>query len=268
MSAVEKGEYVAIKGDDSRDEIGKIIHIYNTMVNSLHDLIHENYLVNLNIQNIELKKKEAEIMVLQSQIDPHFLFNTLESIRMSLVRKGDTEDANAVLAMSRLLKATYSFRHDKITIREEIDFVEDYIRIQKFKFRDKIAFRINVQESCFEYWIPKLTIQPIIENAIQHGFSKTRKEGAINLEIKETDQQVVIQIDDNGVGMDPELLQEITQEMNRHEDLRTDRFVGLRNINERIQLYYGPQYGVRINSQKGKGTRVFIQIPVDLKKAE
>lgn len=266
MAKVESGVmeiHPIIKG---KDEIAIIDKNFNDMVIRLTELIEENY-----IQTI--KRKEAQIMALQFQINPHFLYNTLELIN-SMASYYNCDD---IAVVSQKLGQMFRYNMDKnaskySTIYEEIKHIQNYYIIQKIRFEDKIKLHINVEDEFLQYQTPRFLLQPLVENAFIHGFGKEKTEGDIEISCYYVDDDINIVIEDNGEGMEEERLLYIRkyigqkagsiQECNDKERLVNDTMgLGLYNVHSRIKLYYGDNYGLTIESSENIGTKITVHIP-------
>ncbi|QIK57838.1 sensor histidine kinase [Erysipelothrix sp. HDW6A] len=203
------------------------------------------------------KKQEllriAEIKSLMSQINPHFLNNTLDSIKWRAKLSGVSDIPEMVTELSVLLKASMN-TNPFVSLEEELSFVESYIHIQQFRYKDKIRYFKDIQEEALTYSIPKLIIQPIVENSIIHGIEPSSKEGIIEINSWVDDKTLYITIADNGIGSDVDVLREASKE---------NQGIGIINVNNRLKLHFGESYGLRWESKKGKGTVVFIEIPIE-----
>lgn len=206
------------------------------------------------------KKRQADLAVLQAQINPHFLYNTIYSIQQ-LCELGENENASKMLlALANFFRIGLSQGQDIITIREEIDHVRNYLVIQHMKYADQLQFEVNIEPSILEEKIIKLTLQPIVENAIYHGVKQRSDQGVIHIKGYRDGDSIRIIIEDNGVGMDENQLDEIRKYLAGNCE-RTGSF-GIRNVNERLKIHFGPDCGLAIDSQKNLGTRVTVLIPV------
>jgi Predicted signal transduction protein with a C-terminal ATPase domain len=250
MKGVKEGKFLTIKNNDVNDEIGEMTINFNFMVEGLKQLIHENYEVNLKMKDTEIKKKEAELYALQSQVNPHFLFNTLESIRMGLQNKEDAETAGVIFHLSKIFRKSLNWQGDIITLSEEIEFVRNYLEIQKYRFKNKINYEIDIPESFLSYTIPKLIIQPIVENAIKHGIERKWGNGNVGISAAIQDSRLSISVKDDGVGINEEALTKIRNELYENSEMKKTGSIGLRNVNNRIILHCGTDFGLKIFSEK------------------
>lgn len=236
------------------DEVGQLSEKYNYMIDKINELIH-------NLLEEQIRKKDAEYKALQAQINPHFLYNTLNTIRwMAIIQKNDSIK-EVVEVLGRLLKNTFKSPDAHITIQEEIQLVQDYIYIQKLRYNDKFKLVLDIDESCLSYSCLKFMLQPIVENAIFHGIEPKEGQGTILLRLGQAEDHLVFEVEDNGIGISEMQLADLLTETNEHSNKH--RGIGLSNVNERIQLSYGKAYGIQIDSSQELGfTRVTITIPI------
>ena len=213
--------------------------------------------------------RQMEIAMLQAQINPHFLYNTLECIRGQALSAGETDIADTTQALSRLFRYSISLRNDAVPLRDELDNVRNYMKIQQYRFRDRFTLEILHDESdpqLLDGILPKLTLQPIVENAIVHGFAKKADNARIVIEIVGTHRHLNILISDNGQGMNAEMLERLRAVL-RGDAAREDgppvpgHGIAMDNVRKRLALFFGPQYGIIVNSVEGAGTDVEIHIP-------
>jgi len=248
MKEVESGNFDIKVTIDRDDEIGALSQGFNQMAEHLSSLIHENYI-------IQIKKKEAEIKALQSQINPHFLYNTLDIAYWSS-RIEDAPNTEQILAnLSTLFKLGLNSGKEFTTIGKEMEHLQSYINIQLLRFEDEPKINIDIDESICDIEILKLMIQPVVENSFLHGIDELEDEGMINITCFVEDETIIFEIYDNGKGMETSMANSLLCEES------TNKGYGLRNVNERIQLYYGKNYGISIESELNLGTKVRIQIP-------
>lgn len=212
-------------------------------------------------QQYILFKERMRFEVLASQVNPHFLFNVLESIRMKAHSKGESEIATIVKKMGALIRRNLEMPYDYITLREELSFVEDYLIVQKFRFGDKIQSSIICSEELMQLVVLPLTIQPIVENAITHGLEGVKEAGSVIIQGKRSEGKLIITISDNGKGIDPNKivnLLNISKDAKENEEKR----IGLINIQQRLQIKFGKAYGLSIEENHPRGTIVQLSMPV------
>lgn len=215
----------------------------------------------------EVLNKQMEYSVLQSQINPHFLYNTLDSIRGEALMDGNDNIANMTEKLSKFFRYCISSKGDWVTIREEINNVLDYFFIQQYRFEDKFKLETAITENCYDYYIPKMTLQPIVENAIYHGLESKKDGGIVKISVIETENNLKINIQDNGVGIPEEQLINMNHKLENNEyfakidTLKKKTGIALYNVNYRIKLCYGKDYGILLRSTVTMGTDVTILVP-------
>lgn len=264
MKLVEKGQYSTIIENTANDEIGGLINSYNNMITKIKALIEDVYIA-------QIKQKNAKFLALQTQINPHMLYNTLESIRMKALVKGDDEVALMIKILSRMFRMTLGKEADRNLIRHELEYVENYIRLQNIRFNDRFSLDVRLDDSIKNSRIIALVFQPIIENSIKHGFQDYNAFLNITIEGEITEERdIIIRVHDNGIGMSAEKAAELNALLMEAEpdklklDLaeeNTEESIGLKNIAERIKLHYGDNYYLQLVSGNGSGTVVEIRIP-------
>lgn len=243
---------------ESNDEIRTIAMGLNHMAKRIKVLMEEK-------AQIEVKKKEAEMMMLQRQIRPHFLYNTLDGIRMKALLNKDPEAAEMIEKLSLLLRRTTDMKTEYVKVKEELDYVTCYIDLQNLRFHYKFQLDIRIPEEVKEMVIPKFSLQPLVENAVHHGLEKRRMNRQICISAQSMENTVDIIVEDNGKGIAPEKLEEIRRTIDQPDMLESEH-IGLNNINIRLKLYYGKEYGLRIDSEEGKGTALSLHLPRILQK--
>lgn len=265
LGKVENEEFFTIKSDYGKDEIGKLIKDYNLMVLKIKDLIEVVFKRDAEKQRLELSKKQAELKALQSQVNPHFMFNTLESIRMRSLIKGENETAGIIENLAILLRKTINWGEDYITIEDEMMFVENYLQIQKYRFGDKLFFEYYIMEACKNIKIPKLSILSFVENACVHGVEEVSHNAGIYINIYRDENKLFIEISDTGSGMDEEKLNSIRNKLKdaKIETLSNSKSIGILNTYMRLQMYCNNNMKFEINSRLKEGTEISIQICLD-----
>ncbi|MGE5614300.1 MAG: sensor histidine kinase [Bacillota bacterium] len=248
------GGNLDIKIDSNRkDEFGKITDTFNYMVFQVKKLI-------LKIEEEQKKIRENEIKALQAQIMPHFLYNTLNAVK-ALARMGRNEDIiDMVVAFIRLLRVSMDYGHDFIPIYQELDYIKSYIRIMQYRYDIDFVLNLEADEDVKHCGVLKFMIQPIVENCIVHAFEGRNEDCVITIRIFDHNGNVRFIVSDNGVGMDENTMQNLFQKETDSSRIKFSR-IGIRNVDERIKLTFGKQYGIRYESHVGKGTSVYIDIP-------
>lgn len=238
---------------DTNDEFGIIADSYNEML--------------LNIKKlIEINKEEAkhsavmEIKQLESQFNPHFLFNTLEMLRYTI--KYDTSVANKIIInISSLLRFSIENKSSEVSLQRDLAYTKNYLDIQKYRFGENFDYEIKAEEGLENYYVPKLIIQPVIENAIKHGYTQVEKM-IIYIRVKTVKEKLIISVYNNGKEIEKEILDEIREKLKNKKAEEFKNHIGLYNIFRRIQLMYGEKYGLRILSRKNRGTSVRVSLPL------
>lgn len=265
MSKVADNDFNIPERIDGNDEVSEVYgHLYETM-QSLQHLIGENYRHLAQEKNMEIRQKETQFKALSSQINPHFLYNTLEMIRMKALRNKDKEVADIVKILSKLMRKALEGNHKELPLSEELTFTEMYLQIQQLRFgKEQVEYNItqNIKEDCM---VIPLIIQPIVENSFIHGIEPKEGKGIISIDVVEYEKNVYITIKDNGVGMTPSKLQALKAILNQED--KSDR-IGINNVNQRIKYFYGEEYGLDIESIYGEGTVAKITLPVLNKKGK
>ena len=252
MKRVQKGDFSAAEIEVYSDnEIGSLTRSFNVMTQKIQDLMAQN------IQEQEQKRK-IELKALQSQINPHFLYNTLDSIIWMAEGKKNEEVVLMTASLARLLRQSISIENELVTIGQEIEYVRSYLTIQKMRYKDKLEFEINVDPRITHAQIIRLVLQPIVENAIYHGLKYKESKGMLKVHGYELGERIIIDITDDGVGMDEETLKHI---YDKHKVNYHSNGVGVNNVQQRLVLYYGKEYGIIYHSEKGKGTTATVVIP-------
>lgn len=252
MKRVQKGDFSAAEIEVYSDnEIGSLTRSFNVMTHKIQDLMAQN------IQEQEQKRK-IELKALQSQINPHFLYNTLDSIIWMAEGKKNEEVVLMTASLARLLRQSISIENELVTIGQEVEYVRSYLTIQKMRYKDKLEFEINVDPRITHAQIIRLVLQPIVENAIYHGLKYKESKGMLKVHGYELGERIIIDITDDGVGMDEETLKHI---YDKHKVNYHSNGVGVYNVQQRLVLYYGKEYGIIYHSEKGKGTTATVVIP-------
>ena len=246
---------------DAKDEIGTLSLYLGNMLTNIRELINEVYIAQMQKEQLQNKQREIQLQVLNSQINPHFLFNALESIRMKAVNNKEPEIASAIRMLSNLLRKSLKASHDPILLQEEMDLVTDYLDLQKFRHHD-LDYKINIFCDITKQYAPCFTLQPIVENAVRHGFGNIIRNGSfVSITVMNEEQSIIIRVADNGSGIDEETLKELLERLDSTDMETPNTHIGIINVHQRIRLLYGIEYGITVISQKNKGTIVTIKIP-------
>lgn len=260
MKNVQEGDFNVQFQVKYRDEVGQLGTQFNRMIVRIDHLIRDIYV-------IEKKKKEAELHALQSQINPHFMYNTLESIRMAAELNDDQIAADMIAILGKLLRYSISDLHEEVTLDNELLHMRNYVEMLNYRYPNRFRLETRVPEELLSYPIIKLVLQPIVENAIYHGMDDNKPSMRIEISSEQTSQIIWLRIKDDGLGMEGETLERLNRSLAGAEEADVKRKsggIGLKNVNERIKLHYGNAYGMKVMSERGIGTEVILQLPLEL----
>jgi len=225
------------------------------MINMIDKLVNTIYVT-------QIRKREAELHALQAQINPHFIYNTLESIRFVAKSNGDELTAEMAFVLGKLLRYSINIKNKIVTVNDEIMHLKNYLLLQNYRFDNRFTMVINIEKDLLEYKMIKLIFQPIVENSIYHGLEMKDEDGIIRLTGFRRQDMLVFDIEDNGCGMTEEQLEQLNERVNDFTTFdQTEGSIGLKNINERIKLQYGNSSGITVLSRLGHGTTVRILLP-------
>ncbi len=252
MNEVEKGNFDIQVPVDSTREIGMLARAFNLMVVRIRELMAQV------VKEQEFKRK-SELNALQAQINPHFLYNTLDSIVWMAENDKSAEVVRMTSALARLFRASISKGSELVPIRNEVEHISNYLTIQKMRYRDKLDFYIDVDDAIKGNLTLKVLLQPLVENAIYHGIKNKYGTGTIRITGEREGETIVLRVNDNGVGMDEETRKSL---LSPATDAKQGKGVGLMNVHERIRLYFGKIYGLTIDSEPDEGTTVTVKFPV------
>lgn len=230
-------------------EITSLTESFEHMVLQIQELVEK-------VRQEEISLRKTELKALQAQINPHFLYNTLDAIAWMCEEERHKDAVEMVNALARLFRISISRGHELISIEKEIEHAKSYLKIQNFRYKNQFTYDFEVDDTCLSYLCNKITLQPIIENAIYHGIDRMVDEGRIEIRIFPDHEKIVFEVEDNGVGMTEEQCQEILQ-----KDSGDKAGIGIKNVNDRIKIYFGEEYGITIRSELDEGTCVTITMP-------
>ena len=255
-SMITKNDLQALVTHNNVDEIAELGMSFNIMIGRIRELLDAKVKEQENL-------KKAELRALQAQINPHFLYNTLDTIIWMTESKKTDEVIEIVRALSSFFRISLSKGRDWITIGEEIERTRNYLTIQKMRYRDIVDYQIEMDEAVVGNTVLKLVLQPLVENALYHGVKNKRQGGTITVRAKPLkEDQILLQVEDNGIGFTPEKLAQLQAELaDDSGEIKLESGFGIGNVNQRIRLYYGREYGVSIKSEYSAGTCVTIVIP-------
>lgn len=252
---IGEGDFTSHDLESSLAELQVLSSHFNIMTEKIKSLIEDVKLEQTHLRMMELK-------LLQAQINPHFLYNTLDTIIWLSEGKQNEQVVEMVTSLSNFFRTTLSKGKDFISIEEEKSHVESYLQIQQFRYRDILEYEVDIDEEIQKCSILKLTLQPIVENALYHGVKNRRGMGKILIKGYRKDSHIVLSITDNGAGMNKEEVEHLRNLIQGQRFDNSDKGFGLANVNERIRLNFGPEYGIKIESKYGEGTNVKVLLPV------
>ena len=253
LDQVEKGDLDVSLKITSGDEFERIGHSFNTMIGSIRHLLARH-------QELAKENMLATVQILESQFNPHFLFNTLESIRY-MIKFGPGEAEKMLVSLSRMLRYSIQNGKDVVTVKEEMDFISRYLQVMLYRYGDRLRYSIDLEEGSRGASIPRMTLQPIVENSIKYGFGEDRDCLEIRISTRIQKGVLSVIIADDGVGIRPELLEELKANLDQGQN-QTDH-IGIYNVHKRIRLVYGSRYGVGIDSKIEEGTVVTLRVPCE-----
>ena len=253
MGQVQKGDFTVRVSNKRKDEIGELTESFNYMLEEINTLIRQVY-------QEKIAQKNAEVQALQAQINPHFLYNTLDSVNWMLIDREEYDISDIILSLAGLMRYSIEDEHAFVPLEKEIGYVQCYLKIQKNRLEERLEYSLEVEENLAAVQVPKLILQPIVENAITHGIEPRNRKGNISITIKGVGDDMIISVEDNGIGMTLSQLSHIRDEL---PDIEKEGHtgIGIRNVDRRIRLHYGDPYGIVIESIYGKGTIVSLRIP-------
>ena len=245
-------EHVPVQG---RNEISSLCVSYNHMIEYIGELLE------INIQKMK-EQQWSELRALQAQINPHFLYNTLDSIIWMIETEEQEQAIKMTSALARFFQQSIGTSEIFVTIREELEYTRQYLIIQRMRYKDKLDFDIQVNQDILNMNIIKMVLQPLVENSLYHGLKYKKGQGVIRIAGYRLKDKILIKVSDNGIGMDKDTLNKLFELKEKSEEQKS-KGIGLANIQNRLRLYYGEEYGLTVDSEKGIGTTITVVIPVD-----
>ncbi|TYP74659.1 sensor histidine kinase [Paenibacillus methanolicus] len=256
MKRVKNQTFEPITEPETRDEIGQLTEAFNQMTLQIRRLINDVYIADIQKKELELGRNQAQLNALQSQINPHFLFNALETIRMRSLIKQEQETAHIIHNMAKIFRRSLAWGKDWVSVKEEVDLVACFLEIQKYRFEDKLRYEIDVDPEAYGALMPKMTLQPLVENASIHGIEAVKRAGLIRVSVRRTAEGLLCTVADNGGGIEPERLRTLMDELAGGEEM--GEHIGIANVYYRLKLNYGDRADFRMRSEPGVGTTVDI----------
>lgn len=262
INRVSTGDFDTTIKMDGRDEIGLLARQFNSMVRSINDLMYEVQASNAQNHLLEQKQNDIRFKMLASQINPHFLFNALEAIRMEAHMKGQVEIARVVRLLGKMMRSNLEVGRSKVLLSQELEVVRCYLDIQQFRYEERLKYQFIVDPAVESLYMPPLIVQPLVENAVIHGLDNTTNGAMVTVNIKQEENHAVFTITDNGAGIAPDRLEQIRSTLEIGEEQEGAR-IGLRNVHDRLKLSYGAEYGLSIESWLNEGTSITFRIPME-----
>lgn len=259
MKKIESGDLNTKIKIKASYEMKQLANAFNNMTSRLSEYIREVYFA-------RIKQNEAELNAIKSQIRPHYLYNTLEVIRMNAILEDADSTQEMIYSLSLQLKYLIGDTNDKVSINDELEMIENYFKIIDVSFKQRISLEIDAADHIRKYRIQKLLIQPIVENSVVHGLKPKKGKGKVKVSIEEKDNTLIIKVIDDGIGIQDDDIKRMNGVLESEDVDETDsssQNIGIKNVHDRIQLAYGRQYGIRVNSRINMGTLVEITIPIE-----
>lgn len=259
---ISRGNFIqSTPRQEGRDEFSVLEKSMNRMSRQLEELIDREYKEQITRMELEKETNQARLLALQSQVNPHFMFNALESIRVKALMKGEKETAGVIRYLARMFRNLLEWDNNIITVKEEIGFLDEFLHIQSYRFEDEFSYEIQVTEEAEGCRIPKMLLQPLVENACVHGVEAITENRWVRIAAWVQEGRLEILVEDNGGGMSVQKLEELCAMLGGER--MTGKSVGLWNVNRRLILNYGEGSGLHLESIQGKGTRCSFQIPAE-----
>ena len=256
LNKIAGGDFSQNKALETEDEIGQIGKVVNTMAGQIDGLMQQRL-------DDEKEKSSLELKMLQAQINPHFLYNTLDSIKWIAVIQKNSGIVKVVTALSGLLKNMAKGFHEKVTVAKELEFVKDYVTIEKIKYAELFDVQIHVADpELYRAGIVKLTLQPLIENAIFSGIEPSGKNGTVQINIYARDEILYLLVRDDGIGIAPDKIEHLLKDTQRVKGSQMSS-IGIANVDRRIKLTYGEAFGLTVTSEWGEYTEIMIKLPLE-----
>lgn len=255
LEQFSKGDFEVRLSENRSDEIGKMNVVFNQAIKDIRELMQK-------VTQAEILEKEMEFKTLQSQMNPHFLYNTLDAINWMAFKEGQTEICNLISAISNLMRISISNRQSIIPLEQELGYVKDYLYIQNVRYKDRLETVYDIDESLLIQAVPKLIVQPIVENAVVHGIEKSHDKNTLNISVIRLGSNIDIIVKDTGVGMSEEKVRSLLKEPEALSSKSASHTnLGMYAVHKRLKFLYGEDYGLIVQSKEGEGTTVAIHIP-------
>lgn len=255
MREVEERDFNSTLQVSGPSEISTLIGTYNKMLKQIRDLLQR-------VKEEYQQKEDMRFRALQAQINPHFILNTLNNIKWMAYIRGVKEVGDMLSSLGGILEGSIGRGGNLISLRQELQYIENYINLMKLKYNDKLTVHIDVPDTCLEQEVIKFLLQPVVENAIQHGIEPLPGKGEIRIEAEAAEALLILRVRDNGVGIPEAKLAEIRQRLETETGEPPSQHIGLKNVHERIRYHYGEAYGLTVDSRPGEGTEVRLALPL------
>ncbi len=263
MQKAASGNFELVETLGGNDEISELYNYLSTMIWRIQKLLSEIYQEKIHAERLKREQRDAEFQMLANQINPHFLYNTLETIRMKARENKQYEIESLVKMLAKILRGNLQAGHNKVSIHSEVELIECYLKIQQYRFGERIHYSIRVDPKVEEFRILPLILQPVVENSIVHGLEEKEGAGNITIVITCSKNQIIVMIEDDGLGMDDVKLEQVRKDIkSRSQDVS---HIGLRNVQQRIKLCYGDDYEIDMESKREVGTKVTMILPYERK---
>lgn len=260
MDKVRSEKFELINIQEGRDEIGGLIHTFNVMIGKITTLINDVYKLEIRQKSMELEKVRTELSMLHSQMNPHFLFNTLNALLIVCMKKGYSEITDIISNLSLIMRQLLRNADGLVTLEEELEFTTMYLQIEKFRFGDQFQYEFDVDPASLAMKVPRMSIQPLVENACKHGLQFRKGSRMIRVTIKLSDRALEVHVKDNGVGMEAGRLKQLMEKVRTDQDM--EGHVGIRNVYRRLELFYNEHARFVISSDPELGTEAGFQVPL------
>ncbi|MFP4376044.1 MAG: histidine kinase [Spirochaetales bacterium] len=259
IESTTRDNFPAVHEVRGRDEVGILIGAYNRMTQTIDRLMKEVYEEGLTVNRLAVEKRHAELEALFSKIDPHFLSNSLNTIRMRSLSRGERETANALKALARLFDYLTAWQDEVILVRHEAEFIRGFLSLQQYRFGDNYEYEVAVDPAALDLPLPRMMVQPLVENASEHGVERVRARGFIQVAFQKHDDRLVVTVTDNGKGMDKETIESVYQRLDKRS--LDGKSIGMQNVFNRLHLLFGEDAYFDLQSVVDKGTTVTLSFP-------
>jgi two-component system sensor histidine kinase YesM len=259
IESTTRDHFPTVHDNPGRDEVGTLIVAYNRMTRTIDRLMKEVYEEGLTVNRLAVEKRHAELEALFSKIDPHFLSNSLNTIRMRSLSRGERETADALKALARLFDYLTAWQDEVILVRNEVEFIRGFLSLQRYRFGNDYGYEVEVDPAALDVPLPRMMVQPLVENASTHGVESMRTRGFIHVGFRKQGERLEVTVKDNGRGMDSQTLREVQVRLN--ERSLNGESIGMQNVYNRLHLLFGEDAFFHLDSKTGEGTTVTISFP-------